>query len=176
MDFDSDGGGISDGSEDINKNGILESGETDVYDADDDESSNAESINVPGNTTLYALGKIAVNDGVKCQAGKNFRCDIASESGDSAYAVNIGRGAEVRRIESKGGIFLRDYASVTGNIKIYSLPEKKLDTYNTKQRKVYPCIHFDAKIPLALSYRRAFNNAACRRFYCRCRLWQKSDT
>lgn len=124
MDFDSDGGGISDGSEDINKNGILEIGETDVYDADDDESSSAESVNVPGNMTLYALGTIAVNDGVKCHAGKKFRCDIASESGDSAYAVNIGRGAEVRRIESKGGIFLRDYARVTGNIKIYSLPEK----------------------------------------------------
>lgn len=124
MDFDSDGGGVSDGSEDKNQNGILESGETNVYDADDDESSSAEAVNVPGNTTLYALGTIAVNDGVKCHAGKKFRCDIASESGDSAYAVNIGRSTEVRRIESKGGIFLRDYAMVTGNIKIYSLPEK----------------------------------------------------
>ncbi len=123
-DFDSDGGGVSDGSEDKNQNGILESGETDVYNADDDESSSAEPVNVPGNTTLYALGKVAVNDGVKCHAGKKFRCDIASESNDSTYAVNIGRSAEVRQIESKGGIFLRDYASVTGNIKIYSLPEK----------------------------------------------------
>ena len=124
MDFDSDGGGVSDGSEDKNQNGILESGETDVYNADDDDSSNTGPVNVPGNTTLYALKTVTVNDGVKCHAGKKFRCDIASESGDSAYAVNIGRSAEVRRIESKGGIFLRDYASVTGNIKIYSLPEK----------------------------------------------------
>lgn len=126
LDFDSDGGGISDGMEDKNKNGIRDIGETDVFDGIDDNGLTiADLLDVPGNLTLYARGKLWINDGVKCLAEKN--CDVASEAKDSAYAVNIGRSAYVRRIESKGGVLLRDYANVTGNVRIYSLPQKNLN-------------------------------------------------
>ncbi len=126
LDFDSDGGGVSDGMEDKNKNGIRDSGETDVFDEMDDNGlMTADLLDVPGNLTLYARGKLWINDGVKCFAEKN--CDLASEAKDSAYAVNIGRSAYVRRIESKGGVLLRDYANVTGNVRIYSLPQKNLN-------------------------------------------------
>ena len=126
LDFDSDGGGISDGMEDKNKNGIRDSGETDVFDEMDDNGLMiADLLDVPGNLTVYARGKLWINDGVKCFAEKN--CDVASEAKDSAYAVNIGRIAYVRRIESKGGVLLRDYANVTGNVRIYSLPQKNLN-------------------------------------------------
>lgn len=126
LDFDSDGGGVSDGQEDKNKNGVRDREETDAFDGIDDNGLTiADLLDVPGNLTLYARGKLWINDGVKCLAEKN--CDVASEAKDSAYAVNIGRSAYVRRIESKGGVLLRDYANVTGNVRIYSLPQKNLN-------------------------------------------------
>lgn len=126
LDWDSDGGGKADGEEDKNKNGLKESEESDVYDADDDFTPVEISSDVPGILTLYARERLLVNDGVRCrQNSKN--CDIASESKDSTYAVSIGRSAYVRRITSKGGIFFRDYATVTGNVRVYSLPGKVLN-------------------------------------------------
>ena len=126
LDFDSDGGGKADGEEDKNKNGLKESDESDVYDADDDFTPIEIGLDVPGILTLYAREHLSVNDGVRCrQNSKN--CDIASESKDSAYAVSIGRSAYVRRVSSKGGVFFRDYATVTGNVRVYSLPEKVLN-------------------------------------------------
>ena len=126
LDFDSDGGGKADGEEDKNKNGLKESEESDIYDADDDFTPVEIGSDVPGILTLYAREHLSVNDGVRCrQNSKN--CDIASESKDSAYAVSIGRSAYVRRVSSKGGIFFRDYAAVTGNVRVYSLPEKVLN-------------------------------------------------
>ena len=125
LDFDSDGGGKADGEEDKNKNGLKDGDESDVYDAGDDLKLVEIDLDVPDSITLYALGRLSVNDGVKCrQNSKN--CDIASESKDSAYAVNIGRSAYVRRIDAKGGVLLRDYATVTGNIRIHSLPLRNL--------------------------------------------------
>lgn len=126
LDFDSDGGGKADGEEDKNKNGLKGSDESDVYDADDDFTPIEIGLDVPGILTLYAREHLSVNDGVRCrQNSKN--CDIASESKDSAYAVSIGRSAYVRRVSSKGGVFFRDYATVTGNVRVYSLPEKVLN-------------------------------------------------
>ena len=126
LDFDSDGGGKADGEEDKNKNGLKESEESDIYDADDDFTPIEIGLDVPGILTLYAREHLSVNDGVRCrQNSKN--CDIASESKDSAYAVSIGRSAYVRRVSSKGGVFFRDYATVTGNVRVYSLPEKVLN-------------------------------------------------
>ena len=126
LDWDSDGGGKADGAEDKNKNGLKEDEESDVYDADDDFTPIEIGLDVPGILTLYAREHLSVNDGVRChQNSKN--CDIASESKDSAYAVSIGRSAYVRRITSKGGVFFRDYATVTGNVRVYSLPGKMLD-------------------------------------------------
>lgn len=126
LDFDSDGGGKADGEEDKNKNDLKGSDESDVYDADDDFTPIEIGLDVPGILTLYAREHLSVNDGVRCrQNSKN--CDIASESKDSAYAVSIGRSAYVRRVSSKGGVFFRDYATVTGNVRVYSLPEKVLN-------------------------------------------------
>ena len=126
LDFDSDGGGKADGEEDKNKNGLKGSDESDVYDADDDSTPIEIGLDVPGILTLYAREHLSVNDGVRCrQNSKN--CDIASKSKDSAYAVSIGRSAYVRRVSSKGGVFFRDYATVTGNVRVYSLPEKVLN-------------------------------------------------
>ncbi len=73
LDFDSDGGGVSDGMEDKNKNGIRDSGETDVFDEMDDNGlMTADLLDVPGNLTLYARGKLWINDGVKCFAEKKL--------------------------------------------------------------------------------------------------------
>ena len=41
--------------------------------------------------------------------------------------MSIGSSAYVRRITAKGGVFFRDYATVTGNVRVYSLPGKMLD-------------------------------------------------
>lgn len=125
LDFDSDGGGVSDGEEDLNRNGILDADETDIYDAIDDLAEKTDSIDVPGKLTLYAMNHLSVNDGVRCH-GAEKNCDVAAESLDSAYAVNVGRSAYVRRIDAKGGIIVRDYAWVTGNVRIFSLPSRNI--------------------------------------------------
>lgn len=133
LDFDSDNGGVSDGIEDLNRNGISEQNETSPYNAEDDFIETEIAMNVPDSLVFYALGDLRINDGVACRyLLKN--CNIASESKNKEYAVYIGRSTKVRRIDTKGGVFLRDFSIVTGNIRFFSLPQQTLDV--TKQNNV----------------------------------------
>lgn len=133
MDFDSDGGGVADGVEDANRNGIWESGETDVYDTDDDSARDEDSLDVPGKIILYAIGNLRINDGVKCfteveyelHETRNYYCAVASELKDSSYSVKLGRSATVGNVYSKGGVWLRNHATINRYVRFYSLPKQE---------------------------------------------------
>ena len=62
-----------------------------------------------------------MNDRSKCYDGEDY-CKIAAESGKLHYAVSVGVDSKIGSIISKGGVGLRNRASVFGNIDIYSLP------------------------------------------------------
>lgn len=134
-DFDSDGGGVSDGLEDINRNGLWDDGESNSYDADDDFIVMNPVLDIPDTFTIYAMNRLRVNDGVKCKkydkkvlnSPKETFCSIASESIDAEYAINLGRSTRVNAIASKGGILLRDHSWVQNPIKMYSLPDYCVD-------------------------------------------------
>ena len=118
--------GSWDGFEDLNRNGILDEGETDPYNSLDDSSTTLDlrSItewDVPDSLTIYSIGVLYMNDRSKCYDGDSF-CNIASESGKLHYAVSIGVDSKTGSIISKGGVGLRNRASVFGNINVYSLP------------------------------------------------------
>ena len=129
LDIDSDhtdDNGIWDGDEDLNHNGILDEGEADPYNSLDDTSSTIDlrpltEWDIPDSLTIYSLGNLYMNDRSKCYDGDSF-CNIASESGKLHYAVSIGVDSKTGSIISKGGVGLRNRASVIGNIDIYSLP------------------------------------------------------
>lgn len=133
-DIDSDNGGLNDGEEDLNKNGWFESNETNPYYIYDDFIQPKYELDIPDTLTFYALGILRINDGVKCwkenqkilSSNRNVYCSIASSSQNQELAINIGRSASIRSIAAKGKIILRNYAMITGNIKIYSLPKYEI--------------------------------------------------
>ena len=129
LDIDSDhanDNGIWDGDEDLNHNGIIDEGETDPYNSLDDTSSTIDmrpltEWDIPDSLTIYSTSGLYLNDRSKCYDGDSF-CNMASESGKLHYAVSIGVDSKIGSLISKGGIGLRNRASVFGNIYIYSLP------------------------------------------------------
>ena len=134
-DPDSDGGGIGDGSEDVNANGLLDEGESSPYDADDDYIIINPVLDVPDTFTIYSMNELRINDGVKCKkydkqvlnSSSDETCSVASESSNIEYSVNIGRSVVVKAIASKGGVLLRDHSWVNNPIKMYSLPDFCVD-------------------------------------------------
>lgn len=124
-DIDSDNGGVNDGNEDINHNGIYDENESNPFNPSDDYNKTDKYI-IPDSLIIYALGNIKLNDGVKCLF-KTIQCNIASESKEENFAVIIGRGAQTQSIDSKGGVFFRDYADVSGKTRIYTLPKQYLN-------------------------------------------------
>lgn len=124
-DIDSDNGGVNDGNEDINHNGIYDENESNPFNPGDDYNKTDKYI-IPDSLIIYALGNIKLNDGVKCLF-KTIQCNIASESKEENFAVIIGRGAQTQSIDSKGGVFFRDYAYISGKTRIYTLPKQYLN-------------------------------------------------
>ena len=130
-DIDSDNGGVSDGLEDLNKNGMQDGDESSPYDADDDFIMMDPVIDIPDSFTIYAMNELRVNDGVKCKqydkialnSSKELVCSIASESSNIGYAVYLGRSSMVNAIASKGAVFLRDHSWVNNPLKMYTLPD-----------------------------------------------------
>ncbi len=118
--------GTWDGFEDLNHNGILDDGETDPYNSLDDTTSTVDmrpltEWDIPDSLTFYSIGGLYMNDRSKCYDGEDY-CKIAAESGKLHYAVSVGVDSKIGSIISKGGVGLRNRASVFGNIDIYSLP------------------------------------------------------
>ena len=118
--------GTWDGFEDLNHNGILDDGETDPYNSLDDTTSTVDmrpltEWGIPDSLTIYSIGGLYMNDRSKCYDGEDY-CKIAAESGKLHYAVSVGVDSKIGSIISKGGVGLRNRASVFGNIDIYSLP------------------------------------------------------
>lgn len=126
LDKDSDNGGLWDGEEDSNKNGIVEANESDPFNSNDDYYQSTSSkiivrLDIPDSITIYSIDRMYLNDRTICYDKNNF-CNIASESGRLNYAINIGVQTVVKNIMSKGGINLRNSSIIDGNISIYSLP------------------------------------------------------
>ncbi|WP_173475430.1 hypothetical protein [Fibrobacter succinogenes] len=150
-DLDSDGGGVSDGKEDLNFNGMQDNAESSPYNADDDFFIAEPILDIPDTFTIYALNELRINDGVKCSKAdrevlgslRNVACSVASESQKIEYAVNIGRSVIVNHIASKGGVFLRDRSIAVAPIKIYSLPDLSLNPFaqgRARIRSVSMCL------------------------------------
>ncbi|MCQ2121807.1 MAG: C10 family peptidase [Fibrobacter sp.] len=133
-----------DGDEDLNHNGIVDIGETDPYDASDDLIPVEDSIpltewDLPENITIYAIDGIDINDRAACHDGERF-CLVATESGRLHYSIGIGVDAKIGAISSKGGVSLRNRATVEGNITHYSLPLNLSSTDLQEQAVLYGSI------------------------------------
>lgn len=124
-DVDSDAGGKSDGDEDLNKNGLIDDGESNPYDINDDLFESKKMF-IPDSIIFYGIGSLKLNDYVKCWYDTK-KCNVASESYIDEFGITIGRSAQVNAIYSKGGVFLRDGAVVSSHIRFYTLPNRKLD-------------------------------------------------
>lgn len=115
-DEDSDGGGLKDGEEDLNHNGIQDEGETHPFNIYDDSNSNPDySTSVLDYFTLYAFHHLSINDGVKCYDSADSLgalCNIAAASSSGHYTVSIGSKAAVGNVYSRGDFMLRSYSSV----------------------------------------------------------------
>lgn len=135
LDPDSDNGGIIDGAEDLNGNGVIDPGERDPYDESDDETEIVNKpFDVPYGITLYAHTRLLLNDVVKCYNGATVDdgfCDIANSNNTSFSTTILGVKAEVKNIITRGGVWLRR-AKVHGTVDFYTLPKIKhaLDTQN----------------------------------------------
>ena len=115
MDDDSDNGGIKDGLEDVNKNGIKEVGETNPYIAFDDYNSSNPMVS--GEYALYAISNLRVNDGVKCSAGAGF-CNVGAASVNSTeiFPLIVGARASVGNVYSRRNVFFRSHSHIYGNV------------------------------------------------------------
>ncbi len=113
LDWDSDNGEESDGSE-------VKAGRN-MFDKGDDEPNDDErkvTFDLPPNITIYSLNAMRVNDRTVCYDGEGY-CKIASESGRVDFAVNVGVESVVGDIYSRGGIWLRSRSEVKGDIHTY---------------------------------------------------------
>lgn len=126
LDSDSDGGGLSDGDEDLNRNGLKDGNEKDPLDASDDSKENPSSSSFFNQYALYGFDQVKVNDGVVCNNGTAF-CNIAA-AGSILFpkTVELGRSAEVGSILSSSGVFLRNMAKVHGSVKSGASIEKQI--------------------------------------------------
>lgn len=128
LDVDSDDDGLLDGKEDLNKNGIIEEGETDPYIADVFKRPVYAEDDVPGNFALYSLGKISLNDGSSCRFYKSYQsvnsCSFASESESDYFSLSLAAKNRINLVHSKGGVLVRNRDTVNF-VYIYSDKDKK---------------------------------------------------
>lgn len=113
-DEDSDGGGLKDGEEDLNHNGIQDEGETHPFDNFDDRYSDYSTSNFDY-FTLYAFHHLSINDGVKCYDSADSLgalCNIAAASSSGHYTISIGSKATVGNVYSRGDFMLRSHSSI----------------------------------------------------------------
>jgi hypothetical protein len=123
-DEDSDGDNIKDGDEDLNHNGILDSGETDPY-----HNNNTDSIEneIPNNIVIYSFDYIRINDNVSLFKGSSERsqcgdnCDIAAETKEN-ISVNVGARAKIGDVYTKGLVWVRNMGLVR-TVRYYGLPQ-----------------------------------------------------
>ena len=125
-DDDSDGDGVKDGEEDLNHNGIVDSGETDPYYNDNVILAENE---IPNDIVIYASDFVRINDGVKLyentdKVHKPCRepCGVVAESNEGLSVV-VGAKARVGNIYSKGQVWVRNQGSV-GIVRYYGLPQE----------------------------------------------------
>jgi hypothetical protein len=127
-DPDSDGGGIIDGLEDLNSNGLYDNGESIVLDERDDVGDHL-ILDIPDDYTLYALGSLRINDGVKCYNRIDEdqpSCNVASFESSllktffpNRYSLVLGARSFIGSANSRGTVFIRSGAHVYGNLNIY---------------------------------------------------------
>ena len=127
-DPDSDGGGIIDGLEDLNSNGLYDNGESIVLDERDDVRDHL-ILDIPDDYTLYALGSLRINDGVKCYNRIDEdkpSCKVASFESSllktffpNRYSLVLGARSFIGSADSRGTVFIRSGAHVYGNLNVY---------------------------------------------------------
>jgi hypothetical protein len=126
-DDDSDGDNIKDGDEDLNHNGILDSGETDPYHKDNTESIENE---FPSDIVIYSSDYIRINDGVRfypsysenSRCSQQSHCSIAAGSKDN-ISIIVGVKAKIGDIYTKGQVWVRN-RGVVGIVRYYGLPQE----------------------------------------------------
>ena len=108
--------GLKDGEEDTNGNGVIDEGETDPYNADDDDFAKPQP-EYAVNVALYAFHTLELKDDFVCYnsiEGVDY-CDVASASLMNDVNV-IGARAEVNDVYTRGSLVLRDAAVVHGQV------------------------------------------------------------
>ena len=127
-DYDSDNGGVYDGMEDVNGNGIRDEGELDPYNSKDDKFEvTRNELDLPDDITIYGYTRVLLNDNVECYnsaSTENGFCNIANEYKDTFVGVILGVKAKVNNIYTRSGVWLRR-ANVSGNVNLYTLPSYK---------------------------------------------------
>ncbi len=123
-DDDSDGDGMKDGDEDLNHNGIFDTGETDPYYNDNVILVENE---IPNDIIVYASDFVRVNDGVRLYDKHTATscmdsCGVVAESNEGLSVV-VGANARVGNVYSKGQVWVRNQGSV-GVVRYYGLPQE----------------------------------------------------
>lgn len=118
-DSDSDNGGVKDGFEDLNRNGLYEVGETSPYVKGDDKVS--INPDMPAEFALYAISNLRVNDGVECLDGGGY-CNVGAAAIGSTepFPLIIGARASVGNVYSTGNVFFRSNAHIHGYVVLSS--------------------------------------------------------
>ena len=119
MDDDSDNGGVKDGFEDLNRNGLYEIGETSPYVRSDDNVS--VNSDMPAEFALYAISNLRINDGVECRDGNGYcNVGVAAIGSTEAFPLIIGARASVGNVFSMGKAFFRSDAHIHGYVVLSS--------------------------------------------------------
>ncbi|WP_234978152.1 hypothetical protein [Fibrobacter intestinalis] len=127
LDEDSDNGGLLDGLEDINHNGIFEENEKNPFDEKDDLSAVDIRLDIPLDITIFANGRIRLNDYVKCYdlsfKGVKY-CKFASNYVPNDFGIVLGVGVTVDELFVKSSVFIRNKAVIYGHVRFYTLPNE----------------------------------------------------
>ena len=119
LDYDSDNGGTKDGDEDLNRNGILDEGETNPYDASDDEVITPQPVGeFPA---LYAISTLRYKNNINCTKVNGDYCDLASAGIQSNVynPLSIGDDNHVGSVYSLASIMFRSRVTIHGNVELY---------------------------------------------------------
>lgn len=128
LDTNSDNDELLDGEEDLNRNGTVDEGETDPYDAGNGQRPVYMEDDVPENFALYSLGRLSMNDGSQCRyyADKSVSgpCSFAAESKMEYYAVSLASSEKQSVLHAKGGVLLRNHNEIEF-VYIYNSADRK---------------------------------------------------
>jgi hypothetical protein len=150
-DYDSDNGGLKDGDEDLNGNGVVDPGETDPFDPLDDKPNQLPIVSYPGSYIFYGFNHVQLNDRASARHPSFLGTAIAAPVA-STGTFQLGAFAKSGNVKCYGDATLRSRSYVSGYVhsgaKILPQDNSNVVTNGTAENMPLPLLELVTSIPV----------------------------